>query len=458
MEPVEPKPRMWAGMRDFFIVWAGQFFSLFGSNMTRFALTIWAYQITGQATSLAMMAFFTFGPEVFMSPIAGALVDRWNRKLTMALSDIAIGVTTIVILVLFLTGNLQIWHLYLLGAIAGIFTSFQWPAYSAAITLMVPKHNYARASAMISLAESSSGILSPIFAAALIGLVGIAPIFVIDLATLAIALGALWLARIPKPPRSEAGREGAGSLWKESLFGFRYIFSKPSLLGLQLIFLFGNMFSNLAWIVFTPMVLAQTGNNVAILGAVESVGGIGGVIGGVALSIWGGFKRKTDGVFLGWAVPALISGALIGLGRSPLMWGAGVFLGAMLGPVVNASNQAIWQSKVPPDIQGRVFSVRRLIAQVVAPLSLLAAGPLADKVFEPAMATTDSALGGILGPFFGTGPGAGMAVMLLLFSLLVVLVGLSGYLFPAIRDVEKIIPDYDMVPVAGSHAVEHSPE
>ncbi|MEI6309282.1 MAG: MFS transporter [bacterium] len=458
MEPVEPKPRMWAGMRDFFIVWTGQFFSLFGSNMTRFALTIWAYQITGQATSLAMMAFFTFGPEVFMSPIAGALVDRWNRKLTMALSDIAIGVTTIVILVLFLTGNLQIWHLYLLGAIAGIFTSFQWPAYSAAITLMVPKHNYARASAMISLAESSSGILSPIFAAALIGLVGIAPIFVIDLATLAIALGALWLARIPKPPRSEAGREGAGSLWKESLFGFRYIFSKPSLLGLQLIFLFGNMFSNLAWIVFTPMVLAQTGNNVAILGAVESVGGIGGVIGGVALSIWGGFKRKTDGVFLGWAVPALISGALIGLGRSPLMWGAGVFLGAMLGPVVNASNQAIWQSKVPPDIQGRVFSVRRLIAQVVAPLSLLAAGPLADKVFEPAMATTDSALGGILGPFFGTGPGAGMAVMLLLFSLLVVLVGLSGYLFPAIRDVEKIIPDYDMVPVAGSHAVEHSPE
>jgi DHA3 family macrolide efflux protein-like MFS transporter len=287
--------------------------------------------------------------------------------------------------------------------------------------------------------------------------VGIASIFVIDLVTLMVALGALWLARIPKPPRSQAGREGAGSLWKESLFGFRYIFSRPSLLGLQLIFLFGNMFSNLAWIVFTPMVLAQTGNNVTILGAVESVGGIGGVLGGVALSIWGGPKRKTDGVFLGWALPALIAGSLIGLGRSPLLWGAGVFLGAMLGPVVNASNQAIWQSKVPPDIQGRVFSVRRLIAQVVAPISMLVAGPLADKVFEPAMATANSTLGSFLGPFFGTGPGTGMAVMLLFFSLLVVLVGLSGYLFPAVRDVEKIIPDHDTVTEAVSHATDSSP-
>lgn len=431
-----------AGMTAFIKIWSGQLFSLLGSAMTRFALTIWAYQMTGQATAVSLMAFFSWGPEVFMSPIAGAIVDRLNRKLTMALADTAIGLSTVAILILYLSGSLQLWHVYLAGAFAGTFSSLHWPAYSAAITLMVPKRNYSRATAMTSLAEASSSILAPILAAAMLGWIGISSVFALDLVTLLIGLTTLLVTKIPKPSRSQAGREGAGSLLKESFFGFRYIFSRPSLLGLQLIFLFGNMFSNVAWIVAAPMILARTANNAAILATAQSAGGIGGVVGGIILSIWGGFRRKTDGVFLGWALPSLFAGFLVGMGQGLPMWVAGFFLASTVGELNYVSNQAIWQAKVPPDVQGRVFSTRRLIAQLASPISLLAAGPLADRVFEPAMMGGGS-LAGTLGPIFGTGPGSGMSFMIFAFSMLVVLVGLSGYLFPVIRDAEKILPDHD---------------
>ncbi len=429
-------------MSAFITIWSGQLFSLLGSAMTRFALTIWAYQMTGQATAVSLIAFFSWGPEIIMSPIAGAIVDRLNRKLTMALADVAIGLATVAILILYLSDALQLWHVYVAGAFAGTFSSLHWPAYSAAITLMVPKRNYSRATAMTSLAEASSSILAPILAAAMLGWIGIGSVFALDLVTLFIGLSTLLITKIPKPSRSRAGLEGAGSLLKESFFGFRYIFSRPSLLGLQLIFLFGNMFSNTAWIVAAPMILARTGNNAAILATAESAGGIGGVVGGIILSIWGGFRRKTDGVFLGWALPSLFAGFLVGMGQSLPLWVAGFFLASVVGNLNYVSNQAIWQSKVPPDIQGRVFSTRRLIAQLASPIALLAAGPLADRVFEPAM-MPGGFLSNSLGPLFGTGPGSGMSFMIFVFCMLVVLVGLSGYLFPVVRDAEKILPDHD---------------
>lgn len=428
-------------MRSFFIVWAGQVFSLLGSAMSRFALTIWAYQVTGQATSLTTMAFFAFGPEVFMSPFAGALVDRWNRKLTMALADIATGVSTVIMLVLLLLGKLQIWHVYIAVAFAGFFTSFQWPAYSASISLMVPKTQYARASAMISLAESGTGILAPLLAASLIGIIGVAGIFGLDILTLFLALGALLIARVPQPQQSVEGKKAQGSFLKESFFGFKYIFTRPSLLGLQTVFLLGNMLSGIGGILVSPMVLAKTGQNATILGATESLGGLGGVLGGIILSLWGGPKKKTHGVFLGWALSSLFGLFLIGIGGNFFWWAAGMFMGAFISPVINASNQAIWQSKVPPDIQGKVFSIRRLIAQVVSPISMLVAGPLADRIFEPLM--KKAAPLSLLGRIFGTGPGSGMALLIAFMGLLVFFVGLSGYFVPAIRNVEKIVPDHD---------------
>lgn len=435
------------GMFGFSIVWFGQIVSLLGTSMTNFALTIWAYEITGKATTLAMVGFFYMTPLLVFSPIAGAIVDRSNRKLMMMVSDLASGIATIGLLILYLGGNLQIWHLYLASAFMGLFQTFQWPAYSAAISTMVSKEQYGRANGMMSLAESGSGIFAPLLAGALLGVVGLGGIMTIDIVTFVFAIGALLLVHVPRPRITAEGRKGQGSIWKEAAYGFRYILERPSLLGLQIIFLLGNFFVAIAFAVLAPMILARTGNNEIIYGAVSSAGAIGGVVGGVAMSAWGGPKRRVHGVLGGWVISSLLGIVLMGLGRALPVWVVASFCGAFLVPVINGSNQAIWQSKVAPDVQGRVFSIRRLIAWFVNPLAMLIAGPLADVVLEPAM-QTGGGLTGALGWLVGTGPGAGMALIFIFTGVLAASTSLGGYLAPRVRNVETLLPDHDQLPEA----------
>jgi DHA3 family macrolide efflux protein-like MFS transporter len=436
-------------MPGFTLVWIGQVISLLGSGMTWFALTIWAWEITGQATALALVGFFSFGPTVVLSPIAGALVDRWDRKLVMMLSDLAAGLMTVIVLALILTDSLQIWHLYLTGAFAGAFQAFQFPAYSAAVTTMLPKEQYARANGMLSLAEGAAGVFAPLAGGILLRIIGISGILAVDIVTFLLAIGALMVVHVPAPATTEAGRASQGSIWKESLYGFRYILERPSLLGLQLVFLATNLTSSFGLTVLAPMILAQTGNDELALGGVQAVMGVGGVVGGLLLSVWGGPKRRVHGVLLGMALSSLFGELVLGLGASPLMWSVGAFFAAFFIPFVNGSNQAIWQAKVAPDVQGRVFATRRLIAQISWPVATLLAGPLADFVFEPAMAL-GGGLSGVFGGFVGTDPGAGMALMLVFTGVSGTLVGLGAYAFRAVRDAEDILPDYDAEPGLGA--------
>ncbi len=431
-----------AGMFGFTIVWIGQVVSLIGSAMTGFAMTIWAWQITGQATALALVGFFNFAPSILFTPIAGALVDRWNRKLVMMLSDLASGLTTIIILILYAAGSLQIWHLYLLGAISGIFQAFQWPAYSAAISTMIPKEQLARAAGMMSLAEWGSGIFAPVLAGTLLGFIGLTGILTIDIVTFIFAIGALLFVFIPQPVETQEGRESRGGLWKEITFGFRYILQRPSLLGLQMVFFFGNLLSTLGGMLINPMILARTGSNAALLGIVQSAGSAGGIAGSALITAWGGPKRKINGVLGGWILSGLLGATLFGINGGLVVWIVASFMGSFFGPVINSSNQAIWQSKTPPDIQGKVFSVRRLIAQITAPLAMALAGPLADYVFEPSMRAASNPLQDIFGTITGTGIGAGMAVILFTTGILTTLVGLIAYSIARIREVEAIMPDY----------------
>ncbi len=428
------------GMRAFTTIWGGQVFSLIGSAMSGFALTIWAWENQGTATALALVGFFNFAPMILFSPIAGALVDRWNRKLVMALSDLATGFTSMVVLALFLTGHLQLWHLFVTGAFAGLFQSFQWPAYSAAISLMIPKEHYGRASGMMSLAQWGSGIFAPVLAGMLIGKIGLGGILAIDLATLAIALITLALVKVPQPERDP--QEKRESLIKDAGFGFRYIWRRPSLLWLQMVFFVGNLLATIAGTLVNPMVLAWTNNNATTLGTVQSAGAIGGVAGGLLITTWGGPKRRIHGVLIGWLLAGLLGYTLFGLAGGLTIWLVASFFESLVGPVINGSNQAIWQSKVPPGLQGRVFSIRAMIAQITAPISMLVAGPLADRVFEPAM-QNGGMLARTFGGFFGAHPGSGMALMITICGLLMLLVGAGGYLMRPVRRVEDLIPDHD---------------
>lgn len=429
------------GMFGFSIVWFGQLVSLLGSSMTGFALTFWAWQITGKATALALVGFFSFAPSILVSPLAGALVDRWNRKLVMMLSDLAAGVSSIVILILYYTNNLEIWHLYITGAFASVFQAFQWPAYSAAISTMLPKKHYARANGMISMAESASNIVAPALAGFLLLLIGINGVLLIDVITFVVAVSMLVFVHIPQPKTSEAGAAGKGSLWKESGYGFRYILARPSLLGLQLMFFVANFVGAFQGTLLAPMILARTASNAAAMGTVQSAFGIGGLVGGLLLSVWGGPKRKVHGVLMGMMLTSFSGGVLMGLGTTTLVWAAAAFLTMLIMPVLNGSNQAIWQAKVPPDIQGRVFSVRRLIAQISGPVAVLMVGPLADSIFEPQMQTGGN-VASIFGPLVGTTTGSGMAVIMFLSGVVGMIAALCGYLFPAVRNAETLIPDH----------------
>jgi MFS family permease len=430
-------------MRAFVLVWIGQFISLMGTAMTQFGLTIWAYQLTGQATALALVGFFNFAPTVIFSPIAGALVDRWNRKLVMMLSDLGAGAATIFIFIMYASGNLQMWHLYVAGFVTGVFQSFQFPAYSASISLMLKKEDYARAGGMMMLAEAAPAIVAPVLAGFLLGTIDLSGIILIDIITFIVALAALFVVYIPQPPATEAGRQGKGSLLAESAFGFRYIFARPSLLGLQMVFFSVNLIASFTNVLVAPMVLARTNQDETLLGFVVSAIGVGGVIGAAILSAWGGPKRRVHGVLIGNALGSLLGIVLMGVGNSIFIWVTAAFFFSFFIPFINGSNQAIWQAKVAPDVQGRVFAARRLIAQITVPVALLLTGPLADQVFEPAMRE-----GGVWTSAFswlvGTGPGAGMALMFILFGLIGVMVGFGGYLFPAIRNAEDLLPDHKM--------------
>jgi DHA3 family macrolide efflux protein-like MFS transporter len=429
------------GMFGFTIVWLGQIVSVLASAMSQFALTIWMYDQTKSALAMGTMQVFFITPFLLITPIAGVMVDRHNRKLMMMVSDMTAGVATLAILALQYFGILEYWHLYITSIVYGLGMAFQWPAYSAAISTMVSKEQLGRANGMMSLIDAGPGVIAPLLAGALLPIIGLTGILFFDVATFLLAIGALMLVHIPQPPRTEEGQQGRGGVWKEAVYGFKYIFARPSLLGLQLIFLIGILFWGTGFAVLAPMILARTDSNSLIFGTVQTAGAIGGIVGGVIMSAWGGFKRRVHGVLFGW-IWSGIAMAILGLVGGLPVWVTGMILGAIISPLISGSNQAIWQAKVAPDLQGRVFSARSLIAWFTNPISPIIAGSLADFALEPAMKTA-SPLSSTFGWLVGTGPGAGMGLLLVVCGILSALVGLAGYFFPAIRNAEDILPDHD---------------
>jgi MFS transporter, DHA3 family, macrolide efflux protein len=370
-------------MRSFTLLWFGQVFSLIGSAMTWFAFTIWAWETTGKASALATISFFAFLPTVLFTPVAGAFVDRWNRKLVMLLSDLATALGTLTVFIIYTFGDLQIWHIYLVSILAGFFTAFQYPAYAAAVTTMLSKEDYARAEGMLGSARSLSGILAPIFAAALLGVVGLSGIMLIDLATFLFAFGTLLVIHVPQPKQTETGLQSKGTLWQEVVFGFRYINGKQSLRSLTILFMVVGVFLAIGATLMAPLVLSGTGNDESALATVQSTGAVGGVVGAVILSLWGGSRKRIHNVLIGGMGACLLGILWLGLGGAVILWAVGAFFFAFFEPFVEGGNIAIWQVKVPADVQGRVFSARHLLVQLPYLFGILIAGYLADGFAIP---------------------------------------------------------------------------
>jgi predicted MFS family arabinose efflux permease len=237
-------------------------------------------------------------------------------------------------------------------------------------------------------------------------------------------------------------RDETETSWQAATFGFKYIWQRPSLRGLLFILFAFSLAESFGYPLITPMILARTGGDEVTLGVVLSTLGVGGVIGGLVVTAWGGFRRKIDGVLMGLILTGLLGDALMGLGRGLPLWLVAAIGLEIFIPLVISSNNAIWQTKVPPEQQGRVLAARNLIITLGDPLALLATGLLADNVFEPAM-MPDGALAGLFGGLVGSGPGAGMGLLLVTCGLVCAVASLWGYLRPVVRDVEMILPDFD---------------
>lgn len=429
------------GMRVFLVVWGGQFVSLVGTSVTGFALSIWVYQETGSATKLSFVLLASQLPQILFTPIAGALVDRWDRRWAMILADTGAGIGTLLVALLLFTDNLQIWHLYFALSFSGIFQSFQWPAYSAATTLLVSKEQYGRAAGMVSMAEAVGQVIAPAIAGVALAVGGLETVIFIDVVSFLAAVTTLLLVRFPKAEVSAAGTAGAGSLLQEAKYGWTYIKERHGLLALLWYFASVNLVFGFVGVLAIPLILGFADE--VTVGTIFSAAGVGMVIGSVVMSVWGGPKRRVYGVL---GADIVLGLALIGFGLSASV--PVVVVGAIIGfsvlPIANGSSQALWQAKVEPDIQGRVFAVRRVLAQIAGPVAMVMAGPLADGVFEPLL-QEDGALAGTVGNVIGVGPGRGIAFLFIILGGLSLVFTLIAYLYPRLRNLEDEIPDFDEV-------------
>jgi len=425
------------GVRAFFLVWFGQLVSLIGSGLTGFALGVWVYQSTGSVTKYGLILLFTALPGIVFSPVAGAFVDRWNRRLAMILSDTGSGMCTLVIVLLLMSHRLEVWEIYLLMAASSTFSAFQWPAYSASISQLVPKAQFGRASGMVQLAQAAAQIISPAVAGGLLGMIGLHGIIMIDFATFLFAVSTLMMVRIPRPVRTTAGAAGEGSILREALYGWRYITARSGLLGLLLLFAAANFSIGIVQVLFTPLVLSFS--STAILGTLLSIGGIGFLAGSLVMSAWGGPKRRVYGIYGAEVLTGIVL-LFAGFPPNAMLLGVAAFLVFFALPITNGCSQAIWLSKTAPDVQGRVFATRRMIAWSSLPLAYLIAGPLADRVFEPLMAE-GGALAGSIGRIIGVGPGRGIGLLYILLGITLLAATLAGIMYPRLRRVELELPD-----------------
>lgn len=430
-EPEQP-----GSLSAFLLTWLGQVVSLIGSGLTRFALGVWMYERTGSVSLFALILLFGALPGILVAPFAGTLVDRWDRRRVMILSDCGAALGVLALLALLLAGRLEPWHVYAAAAVGSTMEAFQAPAYMAAITLLIPKRHYTRASGMVQFAHAASSIFAPLLGGILVVTVGIRGVLLVDLATFLFAVAVLLAVRFPGLPRRAAGTPRA-SFGAEVLEGWRYIAAKRGLVGLLLVFAANNLFSGMAQASFTPMILEFASADV--LGAISGAGGVGMLAGSVLMITWGGPRRRVRGI-LGFGFLLGVFILLTGLRPSPLLVGATTFGMFFTLPFIGGCDLAIWQVKTPPAMQGRVFATRRMVALSSVPIAYLAAGPLAERVFKPLL-VPGGPLVESLGPVFGVGPGRGLGLLFVAMGVAVMLVSSMSYLIPRIRDVEEDLAD-----------------
>ncbi|MGF1589075.1 MAG: MFS transporter [Pleurocapsa sp.] len=429
-------------MQTFLIVWIGQVVSLLGTKLTEFALGFWileqTYQDTGTITQFALTILFMYLPKVIISPVAGVLIDRWNRRSAMIMSDLGTGVVTLTILALVWSNNLAIWHIYLALIASSSLDAFQQPAYTAAVAQLVPLNNLSRANGMVQASFAIAKIAAPAIAGLLLKHFGLRTILLLDIITFIVAVITLISVKFPDFKRyTRAKRKVVNQVVTDAIAGWNYIVLRPGLIRLVCFIAISYFTMGMLEVVLWPL-LYQPGSTEQ-LGLVLSVGGCGMLIGSVLMSLWSGPRNRVKAIISFVGLQGLI--VLIGgLKISPIILAIGIFGYLFSQPIIVSCNQAIWQSKVPSRLQGRVFALQQTLERSLAICAYLLAGPLVDNVLNPLMAE-GGIMAQMIGKIINTGMGQGVTLLLVLLGITNLTVVAIAYREPRLRYLEKELPD-----------------
>ncbi len=424
-------------MATFLIVWIGQLLSLIGSELTGFTLGVWVYQQNNSATQFALISICTLLPSILLSPMAGVLIDRWDRRLVMLMSDIGAGLTTLTIAILLATNQLSIVHIYALMAIASVFNGFQHPAFVAASSLLLPKHQLARGSGLISMSEAISRLVAPVLGGVLLFLIDLKGVMMVDFTTFLFAVVTLLVVRFPAVPTSNVTDQDKDSFWVEATTAWRFLRQHPGLMALLSFFCVKNVFQGTILVLITPLALSFS--TPKVLGMVLSMGGVGMILGSSLLTLTNDRQRRTHLIFTFTTLLGM-SVFVAGFRVSVPLFTVATFLYSVGLPLIHGSGQVIFQLKTPPQIQGRVFSFNNAVAGLAIPLGYLLGGPLSDYVFEPLM-VSDGLFASTVGAIIGVGPGRGIGLMFMLLGCLHVLLALIASRYIPLVKVETLLPD-----------------
>ncbi len=400
-------------MKPFLIIWIGQAFSLLGSQLVQFALVWWLTRTTGSATMLALATLAALLPQILIGPFAGALVDRWSRRRVMIVADIAIALATLGLAVLFWLNVAQVWNIYVLLLIRATGAAFHWPAMQASTPLMVPQKHLSRVAGLNQTLSGLAGILIPPLGALAIEVLPMQGVLAIDVVTALPAIVPLLFIAIPQPARTitpeAAGRKP--SLWADMREGLRFMLSWKALMMLSVVGVMINMLGRAAASLAPILIMQHFKGGALQLGWWQSAAGAGTVIGGLILGIWGGFRRRVVTQMLALILDGLV---IIGIGLSPneafRLALVLIFFVGILEAIVMGVGGAMFQTIIPPEVQGRVFSLLMSVSQGLAPLGLLVAGPIADAL--------------------------GVSFWYVLTGIMIAVMGASGLLVPAIVHIE----------------------